>query len=101
MSRDWHFWISANDHGKPYLIYGCPAKEGEEAARMRGFELLPGIDFEIKRLPTRDIGTASSMIRGKRLEETHSLKKASRRIGHQRSIENLRKRYTKHDDWTI
>jgi len=92
MSREMHYWISANDHEKPYLIYGCAAREGEETARMRGFELLPGIDFEIKKLPTRDIGTASSMIRGKRLEETHDIHKASKRIGHNKSINRLKKK---------
>lgn len=87
-SRRRYYWlVTANpDTGKPYLIYGG---KDEEEARQKGLDVLNGIDFEIRGLPTRNQQTASSMVRGKRLEETHSLTKASERIGHNRSIRNL------------
>lgn len=92
--REYHYWISAiePETGKPYLLYGCPAREGEEKARQRGMELLGGLDFQIKRYPTRDINMASSYLRGKRQEQTQSLKESSRRIGHNKSLRRLRRR---------
>lgn len=88
MSEKFHYWLSATDPEthKPYLVYGCPAKEGEPGARARGIELLGGLDFEIKRLPTRDLGKASSMWKGKRLEQTHNLGRAGQRLGHIKSL---------------
>ena len=94
MSRkEKHFWLTATDPetGKFYLLYACPAREGEEGARQKGFELLPGYDFQIKELPTRDRSAASAMMRGKRLETTHSLKKSGERMGHERSAKRLRR----------
>jgi hypothetical protein len=90
MSRITHYyWISTRDeNGKPYLIKGGPT---EEEARMRGFELLSGADFEIKDYPTTDIRQASAFHRGVRLDNTHSLTESSRRIGHERSIKNFRR----------
>ena len=90
----YHYWLYAQDPttGKPYLIYGCPASDGEERARIRGLELLPGIDFEIKRLRTMNLQKASSMIRGKRLESSHSLRDAGQRIGHERSLRRINRR---------
>ncbi len=88
--RKYHFWIVAKSEGKPYLIYGSP--NSEEEARSKGLEMLGGMDFEIKRLPTRDLAKASSMVRGVRLEDTHSLKEASKRIGHNKSIKKLKRK---------
>ncbi len=89
-----YYWIVAvdNDSGKPYLIYGGPS---EEEARQKGLEMLPGMDFEIRPFPTRNLSRASSMLKGKRLEDTHSLSKASQRIGHNRSLSRRLKRH----DW--
>jgi len=68
-----YYWLVAKDEtGKPYLVYGGAT---EEEARQKGLENLNGIDFEIKPLPTRDLSSASSMLRGNRLEQTHSLRK--------------------------
>lgn len=93
MRKEYHYWLTAfGDDGKPYLVYACPARDGEEQARQKGIEMLPNIDFQIKKLPTRDLGAASSMIRGKRLETTHSLKEASQRQGHTKTILRDRKR---------
>ena len=90
--RKHYYWLyTVDEDGKPHLIYGA---EDESSARTRGLELLGGMDFEIKRLPTRSLPAASSMIRGVRLESTHSLKKASRRIGHERSLKRMRQRRT-------
>ena len=79
----------ARDNGRPYLIYGGT---DESSARQKGLEMLSGIDFEIKRYPTRDLAAASAYFRGKRLEQGDGLKKSSQRIGHNKSIKQLRRR---------
>jgi len=96
--KEYHFWIETVDtenNDKPYLLYACPAREGENAARQRGMELLGGLDFQIKKYPTRDINTASAMLRGKRQEQTQSLGESGRRIGHSKSLKRLRRRNSK------
>jgi hypothetical protein len=90
--RNWHFWLIAKDEsGKPYLIAGGKT---EEEARQKGLEMLSGqgIDFAIRRLPTIDLGRASSMIKGQRLEKTKSLSRATEKLGHDRSLSQRRKR---------
>ena len=84
-SRRRHFWLVTTDpdSGKYFLIYGGPS---EEEARQRGIEMLSGVDFEIRALRTRNLATASALVRGTRLESTHSLHRASERIGHDRSV---------------
>lgn len=84
-SRRLYFWLLAADPNsqKPYLIFGGNT---EEEARQRGLDLLGGVDFEIRPLRTRNLATASSIIRGARLADTHSLHKASEKIGHSRSV---------------
>ena len=85
-----YYWLSAQDEtGKSYLVYGGIT---EDEARQKGFEMLGGVDFEIKRLPTRNLATASSMLKGNRLEQTHSLREAGKRMGHNRSLKKLRHR---------
>jgi len=90
--KKYHYWIVARDEGKPYLIYACPSHEGEEVARQKGLEMMGGLNFEIKRYPTMDRDTASAFYRGVRLEKGEGLKRASQRIGHEKSLNRLRKR---------
>jgi hypothetical protein len=86
-----YYWISAKDEtGKPYLIKGGA---DEASARARGFEMLQGADFEIKDYPTTNIQTARGYFCGKRLAETHSLRKSVQRIGHEKSIKRNRNRF--------
>lgn len=88
--RKYYYWIVTKDeNGRPFLVFGG---DDEEEARRKGLELLAGLDFEIKRYPTRDLGQASAFFRGKRLDETHSLQEANRRIGHDRSLARLKRR---------
>jgi hypothetical protein len=87
-----YYWIICKDPdtNKPYLIAGG---DTEMSARQKGLESLSGIDFEVRELPTRDLSRASSMIRGKRLEDTRSLRAAKERLGHDRSLKRaVRKR---------
>lgn len=95
--REYHYWITARDEtGKPYLIYGSPAKLGESAARQKAMEMLPFTNWTLKRLPTTDIGKASALIRGVRLEKTHNLKESSRRQGHNKALERYKQRRKEH-----
>ncbi len=87
MGKNYYWLICADpDSGKPFLIAGG---DTEEEARQKGLEMLGGIDFEIRKLPTRNLAQASSMIKGGRLEDTHSLKRASQRLGHDKSLKRL------------
>jgi hypothetical protein len=96
MRTEFHFWLVSKDPEtlKPYLVYACPAREGEDHARQRGLELLGGADFTISRLKTRDLSRASSLLKGSRLEQYHSLKKAGQRLGHDKTIVRDKKRKT-------
>jgi hypothetical protein len=87
MARQYHYWIAARDEtGKPYLIYGCPDRDGEDGARNKAFEMLGGLDFDIKRYPTRSLSEASAFHRGKRLESGEGLKASTQRLGHEKSV---------------
>jgi len=85
MSREEYYWLTAKDEetGKSYLIAGGV---NEEEARQKGLEMLSGLDFRIRKLPTRNLQRASSLLKGNRLEKTHSLHKAAERLGHERSV---------------
>jgi hypothetical protein len=85
MPSDWYWWITSSDPetGKPYLIAGG---RSEEEARQKAFEFLGGMDFKLKRLPTRNLARASSLLKGNRLEETKSLHKAAEKLGHERTV---------------
>jgi len=90
--RKYHYWLVTRDeNGKPYLIYGSP--NSEEEARQKGLEMLPMYDFEIKRFPTSDLGKASAMLKGRKLEELHDLHQATRRLGHDKSLKRLRRKH--------
>ena len=86
------YWILAQDpeSGKPFLIFG--SDKSEDDARAHGVEMLSGVDFTVKPLRTRNLAMASSIIRGKRLENTHDLQSAKQRLGHEKSIARLRQR---------
>lgn len=85
------YWIVASDPEtrQPYLIFGGAT---EEEARQKGLEMLPGINFEIRMFRTRHLATASSCLRGLRLDGQHSLRDAGRRQGHTKSLKRLRRR---------
>ena len=98
VSRRYYYWLCARDPEtvRPYLVFGSEKDEAD--ARQRGLELLGGVDFEIKRYPTRDLNTASAFLRGKRLEQSGSLGEAGKRIGHDRSLRRLRRKQ-RMPDW--
>jgi len=73
-----YWWIVAKVDGNPFLVFGGAT---EDEARQRGIEQV-GSDFQLKQYPTRNLQAASAFFRGKRLEETHNLREASRRISH-------------------
>lgn len=83
-----YWWIVTRDEdGRPHLVFGSDISE--EDARQKGLEMLGGMDFLIKKYPTRDTDMASAFFRGKRLENGEGLKRASQRIGHERSVKRL------------
>jgi len=98
MPREYHYWIycapSAESSGKPILIYGGPDRgsTGEDEARQKAFEMLSNMDWTLKRLPTREMSTASAMIRGKRLSDGEGIRSSTQRIGHERSVNRLKER---------
>lgn len=88
LRREYHFWLACRDPetGRPYLIYGCPDRDGESACRDKGIEMLGGLDFEIKRYPTRNLAEASAFHRGWRLESGEGLRASTQRLGHEKSV---------------
>ncbi len=91
MERSCWWLVTRDESGKTFLVFG--SNKGEEEARQKGLEMLSGLDFEIKRLPTSSLSRASSLLKGDKLERTRSLKEAGRRLGHSRSLRrSLRKR---------
>lgn len=99
MRRD-YWWIITRDPEtkQPFLIAGG---DTEDEARHKGLETLGGIDFEVRALPTRNLARASSMIKGRRLEKTHSLRKASQRLGHDKSVRRMQRRRRNPPNWPV
>ena len=87
--RHRYWWIIANYNGKPILIFGGST---EDDARLKGITELGGANFSLKELATRDPGRASQMIRGVKLEDTHNLAVSLQRQGHERTLNQMRKR---------
>ena len=89
--RNWYYWIVTRDPetNKPYLL---PGGKTEQEARQKGLEQLGGIDFELRRFPTTNMATASAMLKGKRLEKTQSLHKATERLGHTKSLRRAQRK---------
>jgi len=84
-----YYWLVCDYEGRRTLIYGGGT---EEEARQKGLEMLPGIDFKIEALPTRNMASASRMLKGNRLEQTHSLTKATERLRHEKGLGQLRRK---------
>ncbi len=92
MTTHFYFWIATHDEsGKSYLILASGCKT-ENEARLFGMETLGGLDFEIKKYPTRDRNQASAMYRGKRLASGEGLHKSTQRVGRKRSLNRMLKR---------
>lgn len=92
MPQRYYYWIAVRDPdtGKLNLIFG--SDRSEEEARQKAMEMVPGLDFEVKRYPTRSLQAASAFLRGKRLESGEGLKAAQERIGHEKSVKKIRQR---------
>ena len=87
----YYYWLVCRaERGKVFLVFGSDKSEDE--ARQKGLEMLGGIDFAIRRLPTRSLPRASSLIKGNRLERGEGLKRASQRLGHDRSLDRWRRK---------
>ena len=69
-----YYWIYGNDNGKPFLY---PGGETFEEAQRKGVQQV-SCYFEVKALPTRDIATASRMLRAEYLEDTNDISETLR-----------------------
>ncbi len=90
--RDSHkkfYWILARDPDPPHKPFLIAGGDDESSAREKALDMLPGLDFEIRGLRTRNLSRASQMIRGKRLEDTHDLRTAKEKLGHERSVRRM------------
>ena len=77
-----YWWLTGVSEGKTFLIFG--SDESIDDARQHGLELLGGINFEIKCLRSRNIAQASRELKGGKLERTHDLGQATKRLKHKR-----------------
>ncbi|MBU2249374.1 MAG: hypothetical protein KKD77_21680 [Gammaproteobacteria bacterium] len=75
-----YWWLSGVNDGERFLIFGSDISEDD--ARRRGLELLRGIDFEVRKLNTKNLASASQKYKGHRLERTRDLRTATRRLRH-------------------
>jgi len=93
--RNWYYWIVTRDpeSNKPYLL---PGGKTEQEAQQKGLEQLSGEDFELRRFPTTNMATASAMLKGKRLEKTKSIHKATERLGHSKSLRRSQRKRDRH-----
>ena len=78
-----YFWLTGIAEGKPFLLYGGMTFD---EANEHGLEMLAGVDFQIKKLPTRNISQASRMCKYGTLANTHNIVRARERLGHDRTI---------------
>ena len=92
MSARGYWWLVAKEAGQTVLIFG--SDRSEEDARQKGLDMLGGRDFEVKRLRTRNMARASAMLRGHKLEGSHSLSDAMERQVHEKGLRRLRHRRT-------
>ena len=78
-----YFWLTGVAEGKPFLLFGGMTFD---EANEHGLEMLSGVDFQIKKLPTRSISAASRMSKYGTLATTHNIVKARERLGHDKTI---------------
>lgn len=95
---EYHYWLVSRDSttGQPYLIYGGIS---ESIARQRGLEMLGGLDFRIKRFPTKSLSAASAMLRGTRLNKGMGLHESTRRQGHEKTLRRRQARKQRLTRW--
>jgi len=90
-----YFWITGIVDGKPFLFLGGA---NSEEARMKAFDMLPGVDFEIKALPTTNTAKASQLLKYGKLADTRDIRRARERLGHDKTI---KRRQAKQAGWGL
>tara|TARA_Y100000310_G_scaffold344205_1_gene455719 strand:- start:5547 stop:5837 length:291 start_codon:yes stop_codon:yes gene_type:complete len=81
MGREIHYWIKADRaDGRTFLVYGG-LTETEATQKALNIKDLPAY-FDVIQLPTRDQGRASSLLKGKKLEESGSLGDSTQNLSH-------------------
>jgi len=101
MTTRFYYWIYGRDttgDGKPFLCYGGMT---ETEAMEKGREMLSGLDFQVKKLATRDISTASRMLKYGKLEKSHSLRESKEHLGHSKTIKRMQARRAKQAGWGL
>ena len=87
-----YYWLACiGENGRPYLISATSCRS-EEEARMQGIETLGGIDFKIMQYPTMNLQAASSMHKGHKLKTGRGLTNSTKRLGHTKSINRLKRK---------
>ena len=78
--RRWYWWIVAKEEtGQRYLIFG--SEKSEDDCRQKAFEM--GLaDFDIKRYPTREVNSASHMLKFGIVKQKWDIRQAGKRLRH-------------------
>ena len=79
MRREYWWLVARDDKGQRYLIFG--SDKNEDDARQKGLEL-GMLDFEIKKFPTRDLASASHMLKYGIVKEKQDVSLAGKRLKH-------------------
>ena len=87
--RNW-YWIKAIERDGRMAVLG--PYNSEEEANSQGYELLDVPDFQIKKLPTRDLARATHLAQGGRVEDGHLIAPAHLHTRHEAGIQQQRRR---------
>ena len=78
--RRMYWWLVAKEEtGQRYLIFG--SDKSEEDARQKGLEMGMS-DFGIKKFPTRDVDSASHMLKYGIVKQSGDIRQAGKRLRH-------------------
>ena len=80
MRREYWWLVAKDDTGQRYLIFG--SEKSSDEARQVGFSMGMN-DFEIKKFPTRDLDTASHILKYGVVKKTQDIRNARKRLRHQ------------------
>ena len=80
MTSRYYYWLTGIDDGRRFLILASD-KSSDEAVR-KGLEMLGSVDFQVKKFATRDMATASRLLKGNILEKSKDIRVATKKLKH-------------------